>query len=75
MSFLNNDPRFAVIIGSLYSKKNKPPFTPENKNKDKAIITKNKLKLTEREKDFLLFNFSARLYWFCSGSINAKWYI
>jgi Rhs element Vgr protein len=46
LSFLNNDPRFAVIIGSLYSKKNKPPFTPENKNKDKAIITKNKLKLT-----------------------------
>ena len=46
LSFLNNDPRFAVIIGSLYSKKNKPPFTPEKKNKDKAIITKNKLKLT-----------------------------
>ena len=46
LSFLNNDPRFPVIIGSLYSKKNKPPFTPEKKNKDKAIITKNKLKLT-----------------------------
>ena len=46
LSFVNNDPRFAVIIGSLYSKKNKPPFTPENTNKDKAIVTKNKLKLT-----------------------------
>ncbi|MAJ51093.1 MAG: type VI secretion protein VgrG [Flammeovirgaceae bacterium] len=46
LSFVNNDPRFAVIIGSLYGKKNKPPFTPENTNKDKAIVTKNKLKLT-----------------------------
>jgi Rhs element Vgr protein len=46
LSFINNDPRFAVIIGSLYSKKNKPPFTPEKKNKDKAIVTKNKLKMT-----------------------------
>ena len=46
LSFVNSDPRFAVIIGSLYGKKNKPPFTPETKNKDKGIITKNKLKLT-----------------------------
>ena len=54
LSFVNNDPRFAVIIGSLYSKKNKPPFTPEKENKDKAIITKNKLKLTfEDEKKII----------------------
>jgi len=46
LSFINNDPRFAVIIGSLYGKKNKPPFTPDAENKDKAIITKSELKLT-----------------------------
>ena len=46
LSFINNDPRFAVIIGSLYGKKNKPPFTPDVENKDKAIITKSELKLT-----------------------------
>ena len=45
LSFVNNDPRFAVIIGSLYSKQNNPPFTPENTNKDKAIVTKNNLKI------------------------------
>lgn len=45
LSFLNNDPRFAVIIGSVYGKKNKPPFTPETKNKDKAIVTKSGLKI------------------------------
>ena len=49
LSFLNNDPRYAVIIGSLYGKKNKPPFTPEEKNKDKAIVTKSGLKLIFEE--------------------------
>ncbi len=45
MSFLNNDPRFAVVIGSLFGKKNKPPFIPEKKNKDKGIVTKSGLKI------------------------------
>jgi Rhs element Vgr protein len=46
LGFLNNDPRFAVILGSLYGKKNKPPFTPDDKNQNKGIVTKNKMKLT-----------------------------
>ena len=51
LGFLNNDPRFAIILGSLYGKKHKPPFTPEKKNNDKGIITKSKMKLTcEEEK-------------------------
>ncbi len=45
LGFLDDDPRFGIILGSLYGKKQKPPFTPEKKNKDKAIITKNKLKI------------------------------
>ncbi len=49
LGFLNNDPRFAIILGSLYGKKHKPPFTPEKKNNDKGIITKSKMKLTFEE--------------------------
>jgi Rhs element Vgr protein len=46
LGFLNNDPRFGVILGSLYGKKNKPPFTPDDKNQNKAIVTKSKMKIT-----------------------------
>ncbi|MFQ3212657.1 MAG: Rhs element Vgr protein [Marivirga sp.] len=46
LGFLNNDPRFGIILGSLYGKKNKPPFTPDDKNQNKGIVTKNKMKVT-----------------------------
>ena len=46
VGFLNSDPRFPVILGSLFGKKNTPPFTPDDKNKDKGIVTKSKLKVT-----------------------------
>lgn len=46
VGFLDNDPRFAVIVGSLYSKKNTPPSTPEKKNSVKEIVSKNKLKIS-----------------------------
>lgn len=45
VAFMNNDPRFPVILGSLYSKKNPPPVKPEAKNNQKTIVTKSKLKL------------------------------
>ena len=45
LGFLNEDPRFPIILGSLYGKKKKPPFTPEKKNNTKAIVTKSMLKL------------------------------
>jgi Rhs element Vgr protein len=54
LSFINGDPRFAVIIGSLYGKKNKPPFTPENTNKDKGIVTKSKIKITFDDTDKIM---------------------
>lgn len=44
--YLNEDPRFPVILGSLYSAKNVAPFTPDNKNTNKGIVTKSKMKLT-----------------------------
>lgn len=46
LGFLNEDPRFAVIMGSLYGKKKKPPYTPESKNNTKGFVSKSKLKLT-----------------------------
>jgi Rhs element Vgr protein len=45
LAFFNDDPRFPVILGSLYSSAKNPPYTPEAKNNTKAIVTKSKLKV------------------------------
>jgi Rhs element Vgr protein len=51
LGFINNDPRYAVILGMLYSQKKRAPFIPEKKNKTKAIITNSQLKVTFEEED------------------------
>lgn len=51
VGFLNDDPRYPVILGMLYSSKISPPYTPEEKNETKAIVTKEKLKIEFNEKD------------------------
>lgn len=45
IGFLNEDPRYPVIVGMVYSSKNAPAYTPDKKNPMKAIVTKNKLKI------------------------------
>ncbi len=45
VAFMNEDPRFPVIVGSLYGKKRKPPLTPDAKNSRKAIVTRSKLEI------------------------------
>jgi Rhs element Vgr protein len=47
VGFLNNDPRFPVILGGVYSGKRKPQsdLTPDEKNSKKAIVTKSNLQL------------------------------
>ena len=40
VAFLSGDPRYPVILGSLYSKANPPPYTPDNKNSIKSFWTK-----------------------------------
>jgi len=45
VAFMNDDPRFPVIVGSLYSKKNPPPVTPDAKNNQKCIVTRSKLRI------------------------------
>lgn len=47
LGFLNQDPRYPVILGSLYSPKNRPDaaFTPNEKNSMKGIVTKSNLRI------------------------------
>lgn len=45
LAFLDNDPRFPVIVGSLFSSSRPPPLTPDAKNSQKAIITNSQLKI------------------------------
>ena len=51
VGFLNDDPRFPVILGSMYSSKISAPHRPDSDNSVKAIVTKNDLKLEFDEKD------------------------
>lgn len=51
VGFLNDDPRHPIILGSAFSKKNKPPIKPDKKNSEKGIITKSKVKFIINDKD------------------------
>ncbi len=46
VGFMNEDPRFPVILGSVYGKKLAPPVAPDEKNSKKALVTKSKLEIT-----------------------------
>jgi Rhs element Vgr protein len=46
VGFMNEDPRFPVILGSVYSKKLAPPYPPDEKNNKKAIVTRSKLEIS-----------------------------
>lgn len=54
VGFLNEDPRFPVILGSLYSKKMSPPFSPDAQNNKKAIVTREKLQISFDDKDKII---------------------
>lgn len=46
LGFLENDPRYPIVLGSLYSKANTPPLTqPDEKNNTKAIYTRSQLQV------------------------------
>lgn len=45
LGFFNDDPSHPVILGSLYSSKNSPPYTMEAANNTKAIVTRTKMKM------------------------------
>ena len=46
VSFMNNDPRYPVILGAVYSKQLPPPYPPDQNNIKKAIVTRSKLEMT-----------------------------
>jgi len=54
LNFINNDPRFAIITGSLYSSKNKPKETPDAKNQFKSIFSKSGIKIRFDDEDKIL---------------------
>ncbi|MFK8162802.1 MAG: phage baseplate assembly protein V, partial [Lewinella sp.] len=54
LGFLNDDPRFAIILGSAYSSKNPPPYTADKENSIKALVTRNDLKIELNDKDKVL---------------------
>ncbi len=61
VAFMNEDPRYGVILGSVYSKKNAPPYPPDEKNLKKAIKTKAGLEIIFDEKDKIIeFNTPAK---------------
>ncbi len=43
VGFVNNDPNYPVVLGSMYGSKHKPPFEYEGKNNRKAIVTRTKM--------------------------------
>lgn len=45
VGFLNADPRHAVILGCVHSSKLPAPLTPDDKNHEKGIFTREKMKL------------------------------
>jgi len=51
MGFLNNDPRYPVILGSLFSGTNTPPAEPEATNAEKGFYSKKELKLLFNDED------------------------
>lgn len=55
LTFINGDPRFPVIIGSLYSSaKLKPKFEPDEKNSIKAIHSKSGIAIIFNDEDKVL---------------------
>lgn len=58
VAFMNEDPRYPVIIGSVYSKKIPPPaaYAPDDKNKNskRAIVTKGNLEISFDDKDRII---------------------
>ena len=43
VGFLNEDPRYPIILGSMYNGNNAPPYTPDEKNSKKAIWSNSKI--------------------------------
>ena len=54
LTFINNDPRFAVITGALYSQKNVPKEITDDKNQFKSIYSKTGINIRFDDADKIL---------------------
>lgn len=54
LGYFNNDPSHPVILGSLYSSKQVPPYALEAANNTKAIVTRCKSKIEFNEADKII---------------------
>lgn len=54
LGYFNNNPCDPVILGSLYSSANTPPYELEAKNETKAIVSKTELKVIFDDKDKII---------------------
>jgi uncharacterized protein involved in type VI secretion and phage assembly len=54
VAFMNQDPRYPVIVGALYSKTRAPLYPPDEKNTMKAVVSKSKLQLTLNDTDQII---------------------
>lgn len=56
VGFLNDDPRYPIILGSLYSANRKPysSLNPNEKNSHKAIVTNSKLRIDFDDENIIL---------------------
>lgn len=54
LGFLNEDPNYPVILGSLYNKTNVPAYTATEENEIKSILTKSKLEVQFNETDKII---------------------
>lgn len=54
LTFINNDPRFPLITGSMYNSKNTPKEIPDAKNQFKSIYSKSGIKIRFDDEDKIL---------------------
>ena len=54
ISFINNDPRYPVITGALYSTKNKPKEVADEKNQFKSIYSRSGINIKFDDEDKIL---------------------
>jgi Rhs element Vgr protein len=46
LAFMNDDPRFGVVLGGLHGKKQPPPYPPDALNTKKGILTRSRLEIS-----------------------------
>ena len=51
VGFLDDDPRFPIVLGSVYGATRPPEVSPDAGNRTKAIVTRSKLEVRFDEKD------------------------